>query len=64
MSQDEILNILRSHKGRFFSRKELKPLVKCNEVNLVRNVSRLVKFAPFYGLKTKKGKHGKNFIRF
>jgi len=64
MSQYDVLNILKQNKKKWFSKSNLKGLVNCNDSTLVRNISKLTKYSSMYGIKTKKGKKGKNLIRF
>jgi len=64
MSQDSIIDILKKNRKKWFSASSLKGLTDCNDVNIVRNVSRIVKFKHVYNVQTKKGKRNKNFIRF
>jgi hypothetical protein len=64
MSQYDVLNILKNNKKKWFSKSNLRGLVDCNDSTLTRNISKLTKYSSTYGLKTKKGKKGKNFIRF
>ena len=63
MSQDSIIDILKKNRRKWFSASSLKGQADCNDVNVVRNVSRLVKFSKMYGIDVKKGKRRKNFIR-
>jgi len=64
MSQEELIPILKANRRKWFSKTEFRPFVSITEQNLVRSVSRLCKYSACYGLKTKKGKKGKNFLRF
>jgi hypothetical protein len=64
MGQDDIFRIIKRSRGVWFSKSNLKPLVSCNDASLNRSISRLVKFSRCYGLRTRKGIKGKNFIRF
>lgn len=64
MGQEDIIPILKANRRKWFSKTELKPLIKINDRNLTKNISRLVKFSKCYGLKTKRNKKGKNFLRF
>jgi hypothetical protein len=64
MSQDSIIDILKKNRRKWFSASSLKGLTDCNDSNVVRNVSRIVKYKSVYGVEVKKGKKRKNFIRF
>jgi len=64
MSQFDIIPILKAKRKKWFSKTELRPFLNITDQNLTRNVSRLVKYAPSYGLQVKKNKRGKNYIRF
>ena len=63
MSQDSIIDILKKNRKKWFSASDFKGKIDCNDVNIVRNVSRIVKYKNVYGIRVKKGKRNKNFIR-
>lgn len=64
MSQLDVLDILKSNRKKWFSKSNLSPLVSCNKSTLVRNISKLAKNYKVYNIRVRKGKKGKNFIRF
>ena len=64
MSQDFILDILKKNKKKWFSKRDLIPIVPFNKSCTSRSISRIVKFKNSYGVKVKKGKRNTNFIRF
>lgn len=64
MGQDDIINFLKLNRKKWFSKANLKGKIPVNDSTLVKNISKCVKYSSYYGLKTKKGKKGKNFLRF
>jgi predicted transcriptional regulator len=64
MSQDNILSFLRKNRRKWYSVKDLSPLLNVSDSSLSHSLSRLVKYSSMYNVRVKKGKRNKQFIRF
>ena len=63
MSQNNILDILRSNKKKWFTSKSIVLITSQSPQSTKKSISRIIKFKLVYGVEVKKGKRNKSFIR-
>lgn len=64
MSQDDILRILSSNRGKWFSKREFKPLININNQSLIRAMQKVSHNKFIYGVDVKSKFVGRHHIRF
>jgi hypothetical protein len=63
MSQDQIINILKSNRKKWFSAREIRDYVDSNPQSIGRSIRKIIKFSKSYKIRFKSGKNNKFFLK-